>query len=400
VTPSTTYCTILARNYLPRALSLADSVHRHHPDTPLVVLLIDVLRDADLPELPDLPGVRIVSTEALGLPEREVLDLATIYDLVEFATAVKPPLLKALLDETDQVVYLDPDTWVTSPMVELTPALQASEGGIVLTPHYLEQLPPEGTHSSEGHLLTVGVYNLGFCAVDQRARPLLDWWWGHLQVECLHNILSGLFVDQKWMDIGSTLFSAATLRHYGYNVGLVNLHERQIDIDADGYFIRGSGDRLRLFHFHAFDTSRPDQLSTRTDASTAHLRRDNAAVDLLCKEYAEDMIRHEQELSAAPDYPYWTDTTGRRIARQTRRVFRQQLQAGAAPPSPFVPEDAKAYARWRRSARKQVARDFVGDVAKAARCVAPDEIKRMKQRFPRLSGRVRDRYVDDTGIWG
>jgi hypothetical protein len=399
VTASTTYCTILARNYLPRALSLADSVNRHHPETPLVVLLIDVLRDEDLPALPELPGVRLVSTAALGLPEREVLDLAAIYDLVEFATAVKPVLLAALLDETDNVVYLDPDTYVTSPMVELTPALAASEGGIVLTPHYLEQLPDDA-HASEGHLLTVGVYNLGFCAVDQRSRPMLDWWWGHLKVECLHNILSGLFVDQKWMDIGSTLFAAGTLRHYGYNVGVVNLHERPIDIDDEGYVIRSTGDRLRLFHFHAFDTSKPEELSTRSDAPTAHLRRENAALDLLCKEYAEDMIRHEQELPPAPDYPYWTDTTGRRIARQTRRVYRQHLQAGGRPPSPYVPDEAKAYASWRRSARTQVARDFVGDVAKAARCVAPDEIKRVKQRFPRLAGRVKDRYVDDSGIWG
>jgi hypothetical protein len=399
VTPRTTYCTILARNYLPRALSLADSVHRHHPGTPLVILLIDVLHDADLPEVATVPEVRLVSTEALGLDEREVLDLAAIYDLVEFATAVKPVLLLRLLEAADEVVYLDPDTYITSPMLELTPALAESDGGIVLTPHYLEELP-EGTHASEGHLLTVGVYNLGFCAVDRRSRPMLEWWWRHLKVECLHNILSGLFVDQKWMDIGSTLFGASTLRHYGYNVGVVNLHERPIELDADGYAIRGTGDRLRLFHFHAFDTSRTDQLSTRSDAETAHLRQGNPAVDRLCREYAEDLTRHEQALGALPGYPYWDDTTGRRIARQTRRVYRTQLVDGHRPPSPYVPEEARAYARWRKRARKQVARDLVGDVAKAARCVAPDEIKRIKRRFPRLAARVQDRYVDDDGIWG
>ncbi len=399
MTPSTTYCTILARNYLPRALSLAESLRRHHPETPLVVLLIDVLRDEDLPDLPDLPGVRLVSTSALGLSEQEVLDLAAFYDLVEFATAIKPVLFTRLLDETDQVVYLDPDTYVTSPMVELTPALAASEGGIVLTPHYLEPLSDE-VDASDGHLLTVGVYNLGFCAFDQRSRPMLDWWWGHLKFECLHSILSGLFVDQKWMDIGSTLFAAGTLRHYGYNVGVANLHERPLDVDDEGYVVRSTGDRLRLFHFHSFDTSRPEELSTRSGKPTAHLRRESAALDLLCKEYAEEMVRHEQALPPAPDYPYWTDTTGRLIARQTRRVYRQQVQAGLRPPSPYVPEEARAYASWRRSARKQVARDLLGDVAKAARCVAPDEIKRVKRRFPRLARRLQDRYVDDSGIWG
>jgi hypothetical protein len=38
------------------------------------------------------------------------------YDLVEFATAVKPLLLTALLERTEQVFYLDPDTYVTSPI--------------------------------------------------------------------------------------------------------------------------------------------------------------------------------------------------------------------------------------------------------------------------------------------
>ena len=59
------------------------------------------------------------------------------YDLVEFATAVKPLLLRALLQTTEQVFYLDPDTFVTSPMTELGPALEASSGGILLTPHFL-----------------------------------------------------------------------------------------------------------------------------------------------------------------------------------------------------------------------------------------------------------------------
>ena len=77
-------------------------------------------------------------------------------------------------------------------------------------------------------MLLVGVYNLGFCAVDRRAREFLDWWWSHLSNECLYDPLSGLFVDQKWMDIGSTLFEAGNFRHSGYNVGVANLPERPL----------------------------------------------------------------------------------------------------------------------------------------------------------------------------
>jgi hypothetical protein len=394
--PSTTYCTILAQNYLPKALSLADSLRRHHPDATLVVVLIDVLRDEDLPEL---PGVRASSTQILGLTEREVLDLAAGYNLVEFATAIKPLLFLALLDETDHVVYLDPDTYVTAPMVELDPALEASEGGIVLTPHYLEPVP-EGVGSSEGHLLTVGVYNLGFCAFDQRARPFLEWWWGHLKDECLYELFSGLFVDQKWVDVGSTLFKAATLWHYGYNVGIVNLHERPIHIDAEGYSVGPHGERLRLFHFHSFDTSRPEELSTRFDRSSAHLRESSEAVDALCREYAAVLIEHERAHPDLPAYVYATDTQGKRISRQARRVHRSAVQRGEQPPSPFVAAEAAAYARWHRKARRQMGRDLIGDAAKAFRFALPDEFARAKKRFPRLAARGRERFADKTGIWG
>jgi hypothetical protein len=399
VTPSTTYCTILARNYLPRALSLADSLRRHHPGAQLVVLLIDVARDD---QLPDLPGVRAASTAILGLKERELLDVAARYDLVEFATAVKPLLLLALLEETDQVVYLDPDTYLTGPLAELDGALAESEGGFVLTPHYLEPIARHAdAHGSEGHLLTVGFYNLGFCAVHRRARPFLEWWWSHLEDECLYDLLSGLFVDQKWVDVGAPLFGGSPLRHYGYNVGIINLHERPVDLDDEGYVIASSGDRLRLFHFHSFDPHAPGELSTRFDDSTSHLRAANDALDKLCEEYAEIMLRHLDGAPPAPPYVYATDTRGRPISRQLRRAFRHALKdPGAAPPSPYVPGEADAWDSWRRSARKQMARNLVGDAAKGVRSALPDEVHRIQNRFPRLSRRVRTRYVDDSGIWG
>jgi hypothetical protein len=260
MTTSVTYCTILSMNYLPKALALAESLRRHEDGATLTILFTDIARDEDLPQL---HGVVSRSTAMLGLTEREVLDLATGYDLVELATAVKPLLLKTLLEDAEQVYYLDPDTYLTSPMVELSDALAASVGGILLTPHFLLPTPPE-RGKNEGHLLTVGVFNLGFCGVDRRARDFLDWWWGHLKDECLYDPMAGLFVDQKWMDIGSTLWQAASLRHSGYNVGVTNLPERPLALDDDGFYNAANGERLRLFHFHAFDASTPEVLSKRS----------------------------------------------------------------------------------------------------------------------------------------
>ncbi len=254
-----TFCTILSTNYLPKALALAESLRRHEDGARLQILFIDLAHDDGLPQL---EGVVCLSTAVLGLPERTVLELAMSYDLVEFATAIKPLLFKRLLGDADQVFYLDPDTYVVSPMAELSPALEASEGGILLTPHFLRP-PPRDAEITDGHMLLVGVNNLGFGGFDRRSSDMLDWWWGHLRTECLYDPLAGLFVDQKWMDIGATLFQAASFRHAGYNVGVANLSERPLAQDADGYYIASNGDRLRLFHFHAFDSSTPEKLSVR-----------------------------------------------------------------------------------------------------------------------------------------
>lgn len=398
--PRTSYVTILARNYLPKALALAESLRRHHPEQTLKVLIIDALHNEDLPDLAGRPDVELLSTEILGLSDREVLYFTMIYDLVEFATAVKPMLLKALLRDADQAAYLDPDTYVTEPMLELPVDLAESPGGILLTPHFLEPVAP-GELMSEGHLLTVGVYNLGFCAVDRRAIPFLDWWWGHLRQECLFDPLSGLFVDQKWVDIGSTLFNATRWTHPGYNVSVANLHERPFVKDDRGLVIAETGQRLRLFHFHGFDTDRPEELSTRFDDIDAVRALNTAGIKALCGEYAERVLAHERDLGAVPDYPYWTDTSGRRITRQIRRAYR--VESAGEPdrlPSPFLDADKEAYDGWHRRAWRPKLRGLVGDAAKSMRCALPEETARIKGAFPKLANAVRGKAVDNTGMWG
>jgi hypothetical protein len=395
--PATVHVTILARNYLPRALMLSESLRERGSELPLVVFLTDATPETDLPEI---EGVRWMTPASLGLPERTVLELAMSYDLVEFATAVKPLVLQALLREHEQVVYLDPDTYVTSPMVELGPALEEGSG-IVLTPHYLEPTP-SGNRFSEGHLLHVGVFNLGFCAVDRKAGAFLDWWWGHLRSECLHGPLDGLFVDQKWMDVGAVLFGATTLRHYGYNVSVGNLHERPIIEDADGLLVASSGDRLRLFHFHAFDPRRPGDLYGRLSTSTGNdARTGGAALAQLTERYAAALLGKQDELGEQPAYRYAYDTTGRKISRRMRHAYRVAVQAAPdGVPSPFVAAEAAEYERWRRGARRLAAKLIASDLAKGARCAIPEEYDALKRRFPGAARALRSRYVENTGMWG
>lgn len=390
------FCTILARNYLPKALALADSLRRHGATLPLTVVLIDADADTDLPAV---DGVRWLTPDRLGLPGRQALELAMSYDLVEFATAVKPVVLQRLLADHERAGYLDPDTYVTSPMDELVPALDASPG-LLLTPHFLRPVGA-GDAYSEGHLLHVGVYNLGFCLVDRRAADFLAWWWDHLRAECLHDALGGLFVDQKWVDVGSVLFGSASLRHPGYNVGVANLHERPVAEDADGLVVAGTGQRLRLFHFHAFDPDRPEELSTRSDESTAHLLEANPALADLCRQYAKNVLAQRDLLGPQPPYRYARDTAGRPVTRRMRHTYRVALaQAGPdAVPSPFVAAEAADYERWRRASRRLTAQLMISDLAKGVRCAWPEEYGRVKDALPGVTTALRGRFLEKSGMW-
>jgi hypothetical protein len=105
------------------------------------------------------------------------------------------------------------------------------------------------------------VYNLGFIGVANtaNARAMLDWWDARLAAFCRNDVQSGLFFDQRWIDLVPGIFErTAIVRHRGCNVAYWNLHARPL----------GSGDELRLlsgepvvfFHFSGFDARRPDRL--------------------------------------------------------------------------------------------------------------------------------------------
>ena len=88
-------CTIIARNYLPFGRVLAESFFAHHPDASFTILVVD-------DEQRELGGDRRIAWKRLGdlgLDDGEIRRLAAIYDVTELATAVKPLLLRCLLDE-------------------------------------------------------------------------------------------------------------------------------------------------------------------------------------------------------------------------------------------------------------------------------------------------------------
>lgn len=388
----TRYCTIVARNYLPRAIALYQSLRRQSPGASLSVLLIDGSPPATVTSLPALD---FVLPDQLSTAPMAFNELAAIYNVVELSTALKPRLLQHLLQQHQSVAYLDPDMFLLGPLEELQHLAPLHQ--LILTPHFLHPIAPGSADISEIHSLTVGCYNLGFIAVSRGADAFLQWWWSHLATECLIYPLLGLFVDQKWVDIGATLFPAYSLRHAGYNVGPWNLHERPLEKNGEGEFL-AAAEPLRLFHFSGFDLNRTRELSSRLSHSTARLLERDKVLQELCRDYASRLKSSNVLVGESGSYRFDLDTEGRRMTTRIRRAYRADLlRLGSGNlPSPYLKADARAYSSWRRASLSHQLKLSIADVTLASKYAFPDEFATIRRLFPNRASRLR-RALLNTG---
>jgi len=390
------YCTIVAQNYLPQALALYESVREQEPDRDVVLLVVDGDRK-DLEQ--GRTRLTVYGRDDMPLSRAEYDNLAMIYDVVELSTAVKPLLMKKLLERYEQVVYLDPDMMVVAPLDDLEPALR--EHAIVLTPHFLKPIPPASSYISEVHSLTVGIHNLGFCAVSREGADFLDWWWGRLQRECLIYPLLGIFVDQKWTDVGGNLFGAHSLRHFGYNVGPWNLLERFVDKEGEQYVVGDERQPLRLVHFSGFDPKKPEAISERLNADMS-AATDSVAFRELSRRYADAVLKAQRAVGRSPQYGFAVDSSGKHIPKRLRRLYRADLLAigpnDAPLPSAFAAQEREAFRAWRRAAALRKLRLTASDAAIAAKYASPDMFAWFKRTFPNGFTKSRERLLSAGNV--
>jgi len=335
-------CTIIARNYLPHARVLAESFHEHHPGGGFTVLVIDDTGSEDRSGEP----FAILSPYEIGIDRAEMHRMALIYDVKEFATALKPWLLEHLLSESDHAIYFDPDIEVFAPLDDI--AELARSHGIVLTPHTTEPLPRDQLLPSEEMLLRAGIYNLGFIGVGSTARPFLGWWQERLARHCLVDVEQGIFVDQRWIDFVPALFEHTVLGDATCNVAYWNLSHRRLAWTGGRYEV--GGETLRFFHFSGFS---PDsmQLSTHMGDLPRIVLGEHPDVRRLCETYASKLYGRGFGQAAEGEYRFDTLPNGLAVDPTVRRDVREALlaaeRAGDEPcPDPFDRESVEDFVSW------------------------------------------------------
>ena len=344
-------CTIVARNYLPAARVFAESLRAVHPGSRVTVLVLD----GPAP-LSDDARFRSLGLSDV-LPDRDERErLAFIYDVMELATAVKPLLLRKLLQEegVDAVLYFDPDIQIFDSVEGLSQA--AREHGIALVPHVVAPIPDDGLGITDLEVLRAGVYNLGFIGVGRGTEQFLSWWWSRLRRNCICAPDQGFFVDQRWMDFVPSLFDHAIVRDPGHDVAYWNLHERRLSRTSAGAFMV-NGLPLRFFHFSGYDPSAPHLLSKHQGPNPRILLSENPALRELCDQYSA-RLRACGHVPVAPPYAYATLASGLRIDSAMRRAYRESLLAAErdGTPLPPLPSDEAALLAWLASPSRDAPR--------------------------------------------
>ena len=126
--------TVVAKNYLPFARVLAESLRRYHPEIPFFVALAD---EVDGYFDPTAEPFHIVTLADLGIPELKRFTFH--YSRLPLVVATKSYLLSYLLDRGfETAIFLDADILVLGNLDALFDIARAH--AILVTPHLLAPL--------------------------------------------------------------------------------------------------------------------------------------------------------------------------------------------------------------------------------------------------------------------
>lgn len=326
---------IVAKNYIPMANALGDSVKRQHPDLPFFIVVADPedgLIRFDEQRYPIIPAAQ------LGIGK--LAEMAFKYNVTEFCTALKPFSFQYLFGQGfDQVIYFDPDIFVFNSLDAMFGRL--NDASLIVTPHVCTLQNHYTGLVPEAMLLGVGIFNFGFCALSnsQNGRRIADWWAIRLTDQCYGDKIDCLHTDQKWMDFMPSLIDDVYIeRGLGYNVAIWNWHERRVQ-ERDGQFwvinrIDGTGRMpLVFYHFsnyHFREAANPDRFRPKYVQRFTDLF---PVGDFYARQLANEQMG---EYSRLYTYSYNVFSDGSPIVQFQRRLYRRLVESGYSFADPFA----------------------------------------------------------------
>lgn len=333
--------TSCALNYVPKAKLLINSVRKHAPQVGVCLALADRIgkfreeleRDFDL----------VISIDDLA----EINNPAWCFKhtIVEFATGIKPFVLRKLLDREDceAVFYFDPDTVLFSGIDRMIDELSSTN--ILLTPHLTDpEISQRGIEDNELSALRHGVYNLGYVGVrnTEEGKRFANWWASRLKDYCRDDIPGGIFTDQRWCDLVPAFFDNVKVTRYpGYNVAPWNMTNRQIKRLSNGCYTV-NGKPLVFYHFTGFDSGAHHIMMS------LYSKNSPAAAELFSW-YKSELERTSGDPLSATQWAFLTFDDGEPISKPQRETYRHREDLQRAFPNPFTVDKSRkklTYKQW------------------------------------------------------
>jgi hypothetical protein len=327
-------CTIIAKNYLAFARSLAQSFLALHTDHRFFVLIVD-----------DYEGFVNPSEECfdvINISDLAIEDLPSFcfkYNITEVCTGVKADFLNYLIRERsiDKLLYIDPDILVTNNLGGLFERLDTYD--IVVTPHLDTDYPDDDKLPDDSYILRAGIFNLGFIGVNasENAHTFLNWWKGKLYSKCLTHMTNGYFVDQRFVDLVPALFDNFYIeKDVGYNVAYWNLHSRHLSSENGSW--RCNNGPLYFFHFSGYDPEGENAIVTPKyipASMSRHRLSDRPDLQPIFAKYRRMLMTNGYATARAWPYSFGYFKTGEPVPNELRIVYRNSPASWEAYGDPF-----------------------------------------------------------------
>ena len=334
------FYTSVNNHYMAKAIVLAKSVKKYHPEANFSLVLSDKLLD-DF-DVAASPFDEVITIDNLGIPVSNLNQWIFEHTIVELCTAVKGQALVNFLENgADKVIYLDPDIEVFDELKHLDELLD--ENDILLTPHQtIQEDCYRDIVNNEICSLMHGVYNFGFYAVRNNANGMkfAKWWRDRLLDFCYDDIPHGIFTDQKWGDLVPALFDGVhIIKSPAYNVSTWNLSHRKITKKNGRFFV--NGEPLQFYHFSGFDSG------AQKTMLELYAEKGSAAYTL------RDMYIEKQNEAGQKRYVKYASIydcfdNGERITNEHRKMMRERSDVHEffKDVDPYVVEQKKSYYKW------------------------------------------------------
>ncbi len=259
----TAFFTVCNLAYLHKAAALAESIFKNCHQK-LYIIVFDACVQFNNPS----EHAEIIWAETLNFANFEYY--AFIYDVIELTTAFKPSITLYFLENHEQVIFLDPDTYVYSSLSHVQELLLSHP--VVLTPHDLTP-QPASRHESDTAMMRFGSFNLGFYGVNnhQSSFSFLYWWQRRCLDLCFKDSQFGLSTDQKWVTIAPALFENIYISFdEGLNFAPWNTFERQLsrDRNLNNRILVNGSTPLAFIHYSNYNINDPQYMLKR--ASNEH----------------------------------------------------------------------------------------------------------------------------------